>query len=363
MKRVISFIIIASLLCVAGCGSEASQVVTPLRPVKTIVIGKQKLGKMWAFSGTAEDALESDLSFRVSGKIISFPGDQIGRRFTEGQIIARLDPSDYELEFRQARANMQQVKANFVRSKADVERNRQLFDRKVISRSEMDQAEAEFKSYEAQLSASAKKLDISQKRLGYTTLRAPFDGWIGSVAVNKHQNVQSGQAVVGFNAGRQMKMYVSVPDTLIAQVREGDEVAVRFDALPHRKMTGKVMEIGVGSSEGSSYPVKVYLDNKDKAIRSGMTGHVNFLGHSNGEQSVLLPMAAVLGGADGSRSVWIVDPATTTVHNRPVSLGDVTAYGIEIVSGLKPGEIVVTRGVHKLKEGLKVRLMQNGSEG
>lgn len=362
MKYIVPFLLFA-LLVTQGCGGDVKQKEAPLRPVVTQIAGDQRCGKQWSFAGTAEDALESDLSFRVSGKIIDFPGDQIGRKFAQGQIIARLDPSDYELEVRQARANLEQIRANFVRSKADVERNRQLFDRKVISRSELDQAEAEFKSFEAQLNASAKQLDIARKRLGYTTLRAPFEGWIGSVIVNKHQNIQSGQAVVGFNAGRQMKMLVSVPDTLISMVGEGDMVSVRFDALPGRQLEGKVMEIGVGSSSGSTYPVKVYLDNADKAIRSGMTGHVNFEGQSQKPHHLYLPAAAVRGDSNSNRAVWVVDTKNATVHSRKVSIGALTAHGIEILDGVKPGEMIVTRGVHHLKEGLKIRLMKDQSEG
>lgn len=363
MKRIFILALMASLMLLQACGSDPAPVEQPIRPVKTIVVGDYGFGKKWNFAGMAEDALETPLSFRVGGKIISFPGDQIGRKFAEGEIIAKLDPTDYELELRQADANLAQVQANFIRAEADVKRIRQLFERKVISRSELDQSEAEFKSYKAQLNASAKKLDIARKHLSYTKLRAPFDGWIGKVDANKHQNVTSGQPVISLNAGRQMKMYIAVPDMLIAQVNEGDEVEVLFDALPGRTMHGKVMEVGVGSNVGSTYPVKVYLDNKDKLIRSGMSGHVSFLGQSKNNHRVFLPPAAVLGTPAGERSVWIVDPATSTVKNIKVSLGTLTANGIEVIDGIKAGDMVVTRGVHHLKEGLKVRYHKNGAEG
>jgi len=363
MKRFPIYIVLATILLIHGCSGDPAPPQEIIRPVKTIVVGEQSAGKQWTFAGTAEDALETDLSFRVSGKIVDFPADQIGRRFSKGQILARLDPADYDLELRQASANLQQVRANYIRAKADVKRIRQLFERKVISRSELDQSEAEFKSFEAQLSASSKKLDIAQKHLNYTTLYAPFDGWVGSVKVNIHQNVQSGQGVISFNAGLQMKMYVSVPDTLISQIREGGEVAVSFDALPRRIMNGKVMEVGVGSTQGSTYPVKVYLDNTDKAIRSGMSGHVKFLGQTNGGGGIFLPPAAVTGTPNGVRSVWVVDVENSTVASRPVSLGVLTVHGIEIVDGVKPGEMVVIRGVNHLKEGLKVRFRKNGMEG
>lgn len=361
MKRFVYSLLI--LFVLGGCTGNPEPTKEPVRPVRTTVVDAGGMGKLWSFAGTAEDALETDLSFRVSGKIISFPGDQIGKKFKEGEVIARLDPADYELELRQARANLEQIRASYIRSKADVSRIRQLYDRKVISKSELDQAVADFQSNSAQLNASAKKMDIARKHLTYTVLEAPFDGWIGSVKANIHQNVQSGQAVVSFNAGRHMKMYISVPDILITDVHEGDEVSVTFDAIPGKEMKGKVVEVGVRSTKGSTYPVKVYLDNSEKLVRSGMSGTVSFEGKKTQQTTVHVPAAAVVGEANGTRSVWVVDPDKATVNRRSVSIGELTVRGLEILDGLQSGEVVVIRGVHSLHDGQKVRYQQNGSEG
>ncbi len=354
---------LTALFLLQGCNGDPAQVKNPIRPVKTIVAADYGAGKQWTFAGTAEDALETDLSFRVGGKIVDFPGDQIGRRFAKDEIIAELDPADYELELRRAAANLEQIRANHVRAKADLRRNSQLFKRSVISQSELDEIQADFKSFDAQLRASEKQLDIADKRLGYTTLRAPFDGWIGSVEAQIHQNVKSGQTVVAFNAGRRMKMYIAVPDTLISRVKDGDDVEVRFDALPGRVMKGKVMEVSVDVDEGSAYPVKVYLDNAENLVRSGMTGNVRFLGKADDGRRVFLPPVAVVGGAGGNRSVWVVDPGTSTVVNKQVKVGGLSKWGLEIIDGVRPGDRVVVRGVHNLKQGLKVRVNAENTGG
>ncbi|HKI81263.1 MAG TPA: efflux RND transporter periplasmic adaptor subunit [Pseudodesulfovibrio sp.] len=363
MNRFRSLAVLLCLTLLAACDRSPEPVPEPVRPVKTTRAVRADSSKMWSFAGTAEDALATRLSFRVGGKIIEFPGNQIGRKFSKGQVIARLDPSDYELERRQAQANLEQVRAKYVRAKADMKRNSRLFESRVISRGELDQVEADFKSFEAQLSASSKQLDIARKRLGYTTLNAPFDGWIGEVEADVHQNVSAGQAIATYNAGRQMKMYISVPDTLISQVKEGDEVAVVFDALPGRTMQGKVEEIAVESGSGSTYPVKVYLDNADRTLRSGMSGHVNFIGLGQAGAAFYLPPAAVIGEPDGAHAVWVVNPETSTVTRRDVAVGQLTPSGLEVLGGVDEGDIIVIRGVHSLEEGRKVRLINNGSEG
>ncbi|WP_419778902.1 efflux RND transporter periplasmic adaptor subunit [Maridesulfovibrio sp.] len=353
MKKLIIISILVLGFALTGCKEKPAPVQEILRPVKTMQVGEGASGRNWVFSGTAEDALQSDLSFRVGGKIVSFPGDQIGRKFRAGEVLARLDPEDYELEVRQAESNLEQVRANFVRAKADVKRISQLYERKVVSKSELDQSEADFKSYQAQLNASAKKLDISRKRLRYTVLKAPFDGWVGAVAVNVHQNVQSGQKVIGFNAGKQMKMHISLPDTLISTVEEGEEVQVAFDALPGKVMKGVIMEVGIGTNEGASFPVKVYLDNSKQIVRSGMSGNVRFDGRSAGTNVFVAP-SAIVGNPDGTKHVWVVENGSV-VKRRDVEVGPISAKGILIKNGLKSGDTVVTRGVHSLKEGLKVR--------
>ncbi len=363
MKHCILLLLLLSLPLINACNQESAKVEAPLRPVKTMVVNVSNLGRQWTFAGTAEDALQTDLSFRVNGKIIFFPGDQIGRKFAKGDVIARLDPADYELALRQARANLEQIRANYVRAKADMQRNQELFRRSVISRGEFDQVEAAYKSFEAQLSASSKKLDISRKQLKYTTLHAPFDGWIGHVKARIHQNVSASQAVVSFNAGRQMKMYISVPDMLISQVHEGDEVEVHFDALPGKTMKGNVMEVSVDSASGSTYPVKVYLDNTEQLVRSGMSGNVSFLGQAKAQTSYFVPAVAVVGESDGSHSLWLVDRATSTVKKQAVTIGKLGQQGLEILTGVKDGDMVVIRGVHHLRDGLKVRFDKAQAEG
>lgn len=353
MKKILLIILCMTFLAVSGCKNKKATVEEVIRPVKTVKVGESRFDRQWSFSGTAEDALESELSFRVGGKIISFPGDQIGRKFKAGEVIAKLDPSDYELEVHQIEAQLEQVRANYTFSKADVKRVTQLYNRKVASKSELDQAVADFKSKEAQLNATAKMLDIARKKTKYTTLSAPFDGWVSKVNVNIHQNVQSGQEVVVFNAGRQMKMLISLPDTLISKINEGEVVEVTFDALPGKILKGVVMEVGVGATERSSFPVKVYLNNSSKLLRSGMSGNVNFISRAK-ELQLFIPASAIVGDPDGSKHVWVVEDGNK-VKSRTVKIGSLSSMGVIVKEGLKVGDTVVTRGVHSLKEGMKVK--------
>lgn len=357
MRKLLLVFLVLAAMFVTGCKDESKSIAEVVRPVKTMTVAGFGDGKQWSFTGTAEDALESVQSFRVSGKLIYFPGDQIGKKFREGEVIAKLDPSDYELEVRQREAQLEQIRANFVRATADVKRIRELYERRVVSKSELDQSVADFKSFKANRNAAEKQLDIARKQLRYTVLKAPFSGWVSRTMVKIHQNVQSGQGIVALNAGKQMKMTISIPDTLISSIEDGEKVEVTFDALPGKKFEGKIMEVGVGTDSGSTYPVKVYLDNSQKLVRSGMPGNVSLLNEFDSQKTVVyVEPFSVVGETDGSHTVWIVDPQKSTVSRRKVKVGDLTPKGLEIIEGVSPGDIVVTRGVHSLKEGMKVRL-------
>ena len=161
------------------------------------------------------------------------------------QVLARLDPTDYELKVEEAEAGLAQAQAGLRRAEADYERVRALYENSNASKGELDAARAGAESAQAQVESGAKRLEQARQQVGYTVLRAPSDGAIAAVSLEVNENVGAGQQVFLLTAGAEPEIEVAVPEVLIARVAEGQPVEVRFDALPGRRLAARITEVGV----------------------------------------------------------------------------------------------------------------------
>ncbi|NJB67248.1 RND family efflux transporter MFP subunit [Desulfobaculum xiamenense] len=352
--------VVALCVAVAGCGNGETERKTVVRPVVTVTVPDPETGRQRAFPGTARAAIETRLSFRVPGEIEELPA-RIGMRVRKGDLVARLDPTDYRLQVGRAEAATAQAEAALAQARADWERTRALYEVGNTSRRDLDRARAQFDASEASLKASRRQLELARQQLKYTVLSAPVDGALAEVPVDVHQTVAAGQPVALLTAGDRMQVEVGIPDSLITSVHAGDKVTVRFDALPGEDFPGAVIEVGVESRAVSTYPVKVALEQASPHVRAGMSGEAVF-SFDLRETTMLVPPVAVAGRSGGERYVWIADPEAGTVSRRDVTVGQLTSRGLEVLSGLRPGERLVVRGVNSLVEGQRVRVMDMPSE-
>ena len=346
-------ILVAIAIGLAGCGEDVAK---PLPPKKVIVYRVPDILKtrIWSTSGTAKDVLETILSFRVSGMIISLPVD-VGQKVKTGDLVAELDPTDYLLEMREAKASLQDILAELRNAKLDYDRKENLVSKDVISQSEFDLAASYLDSMKAKAAAQNERISIAKRNLSYTRLFVPEAGTISSVPAEVHTNVGIGEPVVTLNSRGMLEMEVGVPDRLIAMVKLNQPVDIRFDVFRDLNLEGTVKEVGVRSNETSTFPVTISIRTTDKRIRSGMVGEVSFnFKQAEKFKLVVVPAAAVFGLSDGKKYVWVVD-AEDAVHKREVEISLPGDGGLIVQKGLKPQELIVVRGVHSLQEGQKVR--------
>ncbi|SKA96931.1 RND family efflux transporter, MFP subunit [Paucidesulfovibrio gracilis DSM 16080] len=356
-----SIIVFGALLTlVAGCSRDSGPEEEIVRPVVSMTVHSPSEARIRTFSGVAQPAIESNLSFRVAGEIVELPA-KVGKRVQKGDLVARLDPTDYELQVREAEADMAQAAAAFNQLKADWVRKKALYESRTISRSEMDQAEASYRSAAARMDAARKRRALAQQQLNYTVLHAPAAGSLAQVPVNVHQTVQAGQIIASLSASGNMEFETAVPERLISRVREGDKAQVRFDSIPGQSFDALAVEVGVQALQLSTFPVTLRIVDEDSRILPGMIGQAEFSFRIPEGAAMIVPPQAVAASPDGARFVWIVDRETMTVQRRDVEVGGLTPEGLEVLDGLEPEDELVIRGVHRLKEGRKVRLL--GEEG
>ncbi len=350
-------IMLSSLLL--ACGDSADQITNevPLRPVRYVTVSLIEQGTMRTFSGLAKAGQESNLSFRVGGTIQSIP-IEVGDRLQAGQLIAEIDPSQYQLEAQQAVANLSQAEATMRNAQANFERVKGLYENNNVSRNELDTARATAESSKAQVSAARKVLELARLNVSYTELKASESCDVADVLTEMNENVSAGQTIVSVTCGEQLDVELAVPESMIALIKRDMKATVSFSALPDKVFSAKVTEVGVATTTGATYPVTVALQDRADGLRSGLAAQVSFeLDMHDGDKNYILPAVAV--GEDiAGRYVFLVDATQEKsiglIRRQAVTTGDLTPTGLEIIDGVSDGDKVVVAGVSVIREGFKV---------
>lgn len=361
-KRVLSVLVILLTLTLffpLSCSDKEQVTEEIIRPVRYTQVFSTGSDRMRSFSGSVRSEEESKLSFKVSGTIINLPV-KLGDVVKKGQLIAQLDPKDYQLRVQESEASLTQVRAEARNAAANYERVRQLYENQNASLSDLDIARTQAESTQAQVRSIEKQLELTRFQLSYTKLSAPVDGSIASVDIEINENVNAGDTVALLTACCKLEVEVAIPESLISGIRDGDSVTVKLDALPGKSFSAVITEVGVAPTEfATTYPVTVRLDRTDPDIRSGMAAEVAFgFGSSGSVKRFIVPPIAVLEDRDG-RFVYIVEPDEAglgLVRKRLVTVGELTSEGLEITDGLSDGDLVVIAGVSNISDGLKVKV-------
>jgi RND family efflux transporter MFP subunit len=291
----------------------------------------------------------------------------VGDRVKKGDTVARMDPADYALQLQNAQAAAAQSRAQERNAKATYERTRALYENQNASRQDLDADRTGYESGRAGLESANQQIRLRQRQLGYTHLKAPEPGVIATVDIEVNEYVQAGELVATLLAGDQIEVSVSVPASVIRSVKKGAKAMARFDSLDGKTFSGTVTEVGVSSAGGATtFPVTVRLSEGEKQVRAGMTADVTFVFASTTEGPMYsLPISAVGEDREG-RFVFMLQnegDGLGTVHRSPVEVGEILSDGIEILSGVEPGNLVVTAGVSRIYDGLQVRVPERpGSE-
>jgi len=355
------------VLSVMSCAQEIPEAEPVVRPVRYQRIDEASTQQRHTFVGVARAGIESRLSFRVSGTVEEVRAEA-GDRVRQGQVLARLDPTDYELRVEEAEAAVAQGIAASRRAQADYDRTRALYENNNAAKSELDAGRANAESAEAQVEAGQKQLEQAQQQVGYTRLRAPLAGAVAQVQVEVNENVQAGQSLFLLTSGAHPEVRVAVPEVLISSVERVLPAVVRFDAFA-QDFDGTVTEVAGAAGDAPTFAVTVRINSPTDKIRSGMAADVEFLLTDAGDvqQAIFLPLVAV-GEDHQGNFVYVIEPGQGdlgTARRRAVEVGKPDVGVIRVESGVSRGELVATAGVRRLVDGMTVRLLEpeNGAEG
>lgn len=347
--QTLALVVLSSLLI--ACEDRESKVNPAARPVKTIRISVETHSTRRSFPGRAQAVQEVDLSFKVGGRLIERP-IKVGDLVKQGQIIARLDSREFEARLKSARAEAARDQQNFRRAQ-------QLTQGGHISK-------ADFELLKTKATVAKANVDLAEKTLADAVIKAPFAGRIASISVKNHQTVTANQPIARLLDTSHIEMVIQVPETIISAIPQVTDITVQFDAFPNVLIPAQIKEISnEASTETRTFPVTLTMDQPDNIkILPGMAGNATGTMVTPDKTSLItLPESAVFSlGSEKNSYVWIVDKSTQKVHQQQVIIGELTATGISIIGGLKTDDLVVIAGVHSLREGDAVTLLNHQGE-
>lgn len=343
--------LLAAALCATACGSEPPprEIIRPVRAMQIAEAGA--LQERW-FPGRASATQEADLAFEVPGRLVQRPV-LVGDRVTKGQLLARLDPRDFQNALAQANAEA-------ARARAFRNRIAEAAKTGAVSRQDLDDAEAALRIAQAEVQIRRKALDDSE-------LYAPFDGTVSAILVENFENVQAKQDIMRVLDTSRIEMVVNVPETVISNVLFVREIRIHYDAFPGRDFPAQIKEVSNEASETTrTFAVNLIMEQpEDVTILPGMagraTGRVELPGEIDGT-GFEVSASAVFSPDNEKTYVWIVAPDAGNVSMREVKVGRVTPRGV-VVTGVKPGEWVAIAGANVLQEGQKVRILEQRGGG
>jgi membrane fusion protein, multidrug efflux system len=329
----------------------------PVRSVKVLAVGLDEIRTGHEFAGEVRPRVESKLGFRVAGKITQRQVE-LGQRVKAGQVLARLDPRDYQLAADAARAQVAAASTNRDLAAADFKRYSLLKDQNFISGAELERREASLKAAQAQLEQAQAQLASQGNQAGYTNLVADVSGVVTAVEAEPGQVVSAGAPIVRIAQDGPRDVVFSVPEDKIGAIKPASEVAVRVWANGGSVLTGKVREVAASADPVTrTYSVKVSLE-PSATPALGSTAYVSpqALNHA-GTPVMKLPTSALRKEGAGS-AVWVLDKSAMTVKSQPVKIATIDGNEAVIAAGLQPGMLVVSAGVHVLSPGQKVTIYQ-----
>lgn len=355
--------VVATAMCamiMSGCREPVEEAPPIVRPVRSQVFGNVGFGSGVEYSGVVQATRDADLSFEVPGLVIEFPVVE-GQRVRAGTLLARLDPRDYEAGRDAAGAERNAAEADYLRYQ-------ELYAASAVSLQELEVRRRNFEVADA-------NFRTAQKAVTDTNLRAPFTGQVARTIVNELEQVQARQPVLFFVDDSGLEVAIDIPE---ADALRGTSYLADADAMSDLSPT-----VEISSLPGQSFPARLtefatsadpvtrtfqatfaFEPPPDASIRPGMTARIALAPPRSGTLATdpSLPVGSVMADEQGAAFVWRIDPGTMTVSRIPVDVGTVFGDQIAVLGGIAVGDLIATSGVHNLRPGMEVKLLDESSE-
>jgi membrane fusion protein, multidrug efflux system len=324
----------------------------PPRPARVQEVAFRAEVRRMTLAGVVAPRIETNLGFRVAGKIIAREVD-VGARVVSGQVLARLDPNDLKLARDNAAAAVIAAEAEEARARADLERYAGLRGSTAFVPQMYDQRLSTANAARARLDQARAQLATAENNLGYAALVADASGVITGLTMEVGQVVSAGQQVARLARTDELEILVNVPEQRLGFVAESSDVTFELWAQPGRTFKARLRELAPAADPATrTYAARFSLVERPPVTALGMTATL-IVERPSTEKVAELPITAVF-QQDSAPAVWVVNRTTGVVALRPVIVLRWRDDAAVITGGVSDGDLVVTAGVHKLDAGQRV---------
>ncbi len=350
-KSLISIPLFGGIFLLAACTDKPAKT-EDIRPVRVLVVAPSGAKSQIELAGEVQPRYESQLGFRVGGKVIARRVD-VGTVVKRGQLLMQLDASDFQLAQAQAKASVSAADSTLSLAQAELNRYRELRQKNFVSQAVLESKEAAYKAALANHDQATVGLRVQANQSSYTSLMADADGVVTGIEAEVGQVVSPGMPVVRIARTGEKEVRVSIPEDQVAKLKRVSDVTVRTWANPELALEGRLRELSpVADPATRTFTAKIALPKAGSEIQLGMTATVAFTNEA--APGIRLPMTALFNHKEKT-AVWVVEQGAVKL----VMVDVAGAVGNEIViaSGLAPSQMVVTAGVNLLREGQKVTVL------
>jgi membrane fusion protein, multidrug efflux system len=345
---------LALMLALSAC-DKAPTKEPVVRAVRTLVLNEAGGQLSREFSGEVKARVESRLGFRVPGKLTQRPVE-LGQAVRAGQVLAQVDGADLRLTQDAARAGLMAAQAQATQAQADLKRFQDLRNQGFISQAQLEHVQTSTKAAEAALAQARAQASVQGNQASYGTLTADASGVITAVDAEPGMVVAAGQPVVTLAHDGPRDVVFAVPEDMGPAVRAlvGKAGALKVRRWGTEQWVSATVREMAAAADAVTRTLLVKADVAGMDASLGQTATVALSVPSRAPQGLHLPLNALV-EHQGHSAVWVLDPDTMTVAPKPVKTAEVNGNVVLVAAGLKPGQEVVTAGVHVLVPGQKVK--------
>src|SRR6267142_1756487 len=342
-------------IVLTGCNETVAEKAAPSRPVLVSTVHYEPESPERSFVGTIKPRIESDMGFRVPGKVAKRLVE-VGQTVDIGQPLATLDEVDLKLQAEQAEAEFRAATGVLAQASASEQRAKDLRAKGWTTDAQLDQSRAAADEARARLNRAERAVELTKNSLSYATLVADTRGVVTATLIDAGQVVASGQTAIRVARFAEKEAVVAIPETLVGRAKSGTATVTLWSDAD-KKYTAKLREIAPSADPATrTYLAKFSLPEADDKVSLGMTATLT-LADAATERVAKVPLSALF--SQGSNpSLYIVDDSGAVVL-KPVVVKSYDSNCVVISGGVAEGAKVVALGVQKLDPAEKVRVVSS----